>query len=208
MPRRIEIEFDVARSSGGSGIARHVWQRVGEDRYRIESTLEATGLASLFMQGKYTQISEGAIGADGLAPERYQVERRNKKETARFNRDANRMEFSDGREATELPPDAQDLLSFTFQFAFEPPQRKSLNLALTNGRKLGQYNYLVLDEETLSTPVGAIPTVHIFKLHEPDDDGLELWLAPSLFYAPVKMLRVEKDGTRYELNITALRITS
>lgn len=208
MPRRIEIEFDVARSSGGSGIARHVWQRIGDDRYRIESTLEATGLASLFMQGKYTQTSEGAIGTNGLAPERYQVERRNKKETARFNRDANRMEFSDGREATELPPDAQDLLSFTFQFAFQPPQRKSLNLALTNGRKLGQYNYLILDEETLTTPVGAIPTVHIFKLHEPDDDGLEMWLAPSLFYAPVKMLRVEKDGTRYELNITALRITS
>lgn len=208
MPQRIEIEFAVARSSGGTGIARHVWQRIGDDRYRIESTLEATGLASLFMQGKYTQTSEGTIGANGLAPERFSVERRNKSETARFNRDANRIEFSGGREAAELPPGAQDLLSFTFQFAFEPPQRKSLNLALTNGRKLGQYNYLVLEDETLPTPVGAIPTVHIFKLHEPDDDGLEMWLAPSLFYAPLRMLRVEKDGTRYELNITALRITS
>ena len=208
MPRRIEVEFAVARSSGGSGIARHVWERIGADRYRIESTLEATGIASLFMQGKYLQISEGLIGTRGLEPERYSVDRRNKRETARFNRDAKRMEFSSGQAPAELPPSAQDLLSFPFQFAFEPPQRKSLNLALTNGRKLGQYNYLILDEETLTTPVGSIATVHIFKLHEPDDDGLEMWLAPSLFYAPVKMLFVEKDGTRYELNITALRITS
>lgn len=208
MPRRIEVEFAVARNRGGSGIARHVWQRIGEDRYRIESTLEATGIASLFMQGKYAQTSEGVIGANGLAPERFSVDRRNQNETVRFNRDANRMEFSNGQPAAELPPGAQDLLSFAFQFAFDPPQRKSLNLALTNGRKLGQYNYLILDDEILPTPVGSIATVHIFKLHEPDDDGLEMWLAPTLFYAPVKMLRVEKDGTRYELTITALRITS
>lgn len=207
MPRRIDIEFSVARSSGGSGIARHVWQRLGENGYTITSTLEATGIASLFMQGKYVQTSQGIIGEKGLQPQTYVVERRNKTQSARFDNNANRMIFSDGPEV-DLPPDTQDLLSFTFQFAYNPPQRKSLNLMLTNGRKLGNYNYLVLDDETLSTPVGSIATVHLHKLHEPEDDGLEMWLAPDLFYAPVKMLRVEKDGTRYELNITSLKIES
>lgn len=208
MPQRIDIEFSVTRSSGGSGIARQVWQRVGEDAYTITSTLEATGIASLFMHGKYVQISRGTIGADGLQPQLFTVERRNKIESAHFDRDAGRMTFDDGQVAAELSPEAQDLLSFTFQFAYNPPQRKSLNLLLTNGRKLGRYHYLVLDDEVLQTPIGAISTVHLHKLHEPDEDGMEMWLAPDLFYAPVKMLRVEKDGTRYELNMTSLNIES
>lgn len=208
LPRRIDIEFSVARSGGGSGIAHHVWQRIGENGYRISSTLEATGIASLFMHGKYIQTSQGTIGEAGLEPQLFIVERRNKIQSASFDRNANRMSFSDGQASVELPPNAQDLLSFAFQFAYNPPQRKSLDLLLTNGRKLGQYNYLVLDDEVLSTPVGSISTVHIHKLHEPDDDGLEMWLAPDLFYAPVKMTFVEKDGTRYELNITSIKIES
>lgn len=207
MPRRIDIEFSVARSGGGSGVARHVWQRDGENSYTITSTLQATGIASLFVPGKYVQTSQGIISDKGLQPQIYTVERRDKTQSARFDSDAGRIIFSDGAEIN-LPPDTQDLLSFAFQFAYNPPQRKSLNLLLTNGRKLGNYNYLVVGDETLSTPVGSIPTVHIYKLHEPDDDGLEMWLAPDLFYAPVKMLRVEKNGTRYELNITSLDIES
>lgn len=208
MPRRIEIQFSVERSSGGTGIARQVWQRIGENAYTITSTIEATGIASLFMRGKYVQTSRGIIGEHGLQPQLFTVERRSKIQSAHFDRDAGRMTFDDGEVTAELPPEAQDLLSFPFQFAYNPPQRKSLNLLLTNGRKLGRYHYLVLDDEVLQTPIGAISTVRLHKLHEPDDDSMEMWLAPDLFYAPVKMLRVEKDGTRYELNVTSLNIES
>lgn len=41
--------------------------------------------------------------------------------------------------------------------------------------------------------------MRVERLRDPNDkDSAELWLAAELGYIPVRLLDIEKDGTRYE----------
>jgi hypothetical protein len=49
--------------------------------------------------------------------------------------------------------------------------------------------------------------VRLSKLHSPDEDGLEIWLAPKYHLFPVKIRYIEKNGdVSGEAVITNIRV--
>ena len=51
--------------------------------------------------------------------------------------------------------------------------------------------------EVLKTPAGEFDTIKLIKIKDaPEDRGTEIWLALKQHYLPVRLLVVEKDGTR------------
>ena len=91
----------------------------------------------------------------------------------------------------------QDLLSFMYQFMFVPPLEQ-MQLSIASGKKLGTYDYGFEGEETLSTKMGDLSTVHIFTSRGDSDEKTELWLALDYYYLPVKVRQTEKDGSVIE----------
>jgi hypothetical protein len=58
----------------------------------------------------------------------------------------------------------------------------------------------------VKTPAGDFDTVRVARVSEGErKESADLWLAAELGYLPVKLVVVEKDGTRLEQ--TAVRVT-
>ena len=211
MPQKAMIRFDVFKGVNGMrvGRAEQTWKLDG-DRFTISSMVEATGLFSLFASGKYIQISQGEVASSGLKPSSYRVERggEDKTDAARFDWNAMTLALASGsdKQTLKLPEGTQDLLSFMYQLAFAPPQRSSVQLSVTNGRKLDSYTYWVV-EEALETPMGTLQTLHLGKRHEEGEKDTEVWLAADYHYLPVKISQVDKDGDGLVLLANEIAIT-
>jgi hypothetical protein len=169
--------------------------------YVLKSEVGAKGLASLFL-GKLKQQSEGMVTEQGLRPSSYFYQygdNEDKMQRASFNWQAGELTMQNGKKTKTAPlvEGTQDLLSFMYQFMFVPPLEQ-MQLSIASGKKLGIYDYGFEGEETLSTKMGELRTIHIFRSRGDGDEKTELWLAVDYHYLPVKVRQTEKDGSVIE----------
>lgn len=210
----IRSEFDVYtdkedepnRSIAGS--ARVVYQRMPNgEQYQIKSLIQARGLISLVIPD-LLQTSDGYFDEFGLQPAHYLYQFGDKKDKT-FSADFNwrskelTLHSQKGDQTFDLQDGTQDLLSFMYQFMFVPPLQ-NMQLNITNGKKLGVYDYTFDGEETLTTKLGDIKTTHISRVASEGEKKTELWLALDYQHVPVKIRETSGDGKMYELVISSL----
>lgn len=177
--------------------------RAGDGKY----SLLAETKAALF--GKILeQRSEGAIDDFGLAPAQF-VEKRFRKEaaTTTFKRDSKTIVFSEGDDSYPLKGGEQDRNSTIWQLVsiaratpekFTPGSEWSFFVA---GRRDAEpWTFKVVKQETVATGQGLVEAVHLTKAPPPDKKGqqVDLWLAPSLEWYPVKVTFADEDGDYVE----------
>jgi hypothetical protein len=180
--------------------------------YRLVSETKAVGVVGLFRTESVRFVSEGSVTRAGLQPRRFEGKRReNDPKGVRGE-----LDWAAGRltihhhgitETMALPPGTQDRLSVLYQFMFIAPDKaRKLEIPMTNGRKLYHYRYSVQPGVELETALGKIATVYLVKQRQPEESAIELWLSPQHHYLPVRMVVVERNGSRYEQVITRLEI--
>jgi hypothetical protein len=131
-----------------------------------------------------------------LQPEQFFEERAERLSTQRntveFDHAAQRARFSRGGDAV-LPPDTQDILSILYQF---PPLANTETVAIfvSNGKKIERYEFEIAANENIQTAMGELRTVHLRKIHQPDEEGLDIWLAQEYRLFPVKLRIIDRDG--------------
>lgn len=213
LPELAEINFILYKGSDGFevGKAQLTWKRDGTS-YSINQVAEASGIVSLFYTGRHVQISQGELAAEGLKPTSYWVQRgqrTDKTDTAQFDWENMRLTLGTGGDTRTvmLPHGTQDLLSFLYQLAFSPPQQgEKTQLHITTGRKLDNYGYQSLGEETLETRLGPIKTLHIGQVRQQGEETTEIWLATEYHYLPVKIRFTDKQGGVMEQTATAIKV--
>lgn len=205
--RYVETYFNVSTQVDGpaEGKAKIVYDLMDEKHYKITSLTEPSGVASLFI-GDLVQESEGELTKTGLQPGRYLYQygkKEDKTYLATFDWTGKmlRLKSSKGEKAEPLVEGAQDLLSFMYQFMFIAPL-ETMQIPITNGKKLKVYDYQFEGEELLTGALGEINTLHISRGGWDTDDRMELWLAPGFQYIPIKIRKTEKDGKVYEMTAT------
>ncbi|OGA13369.1 MAG: hypothetical protein A3G25_04540 [Betaproteobacteria bacterium RIFCSPLOWO2_12_FULL_63_13] len=208
-PLRVTLHYDVSRNGTVMVGAVETLKHDGHS-YSIESQWEGKGLLALSTRGKATRSSVGNIGARGLAP----IEFRDKRgdgplAVARFNWAKKLLiRERDGRTKSEpLPEGAQDRLTFAYGFAFAPPASGavefSVNVADTRG--LSRNRYAIAGRETLKTEAGEFEALKVVKQREPGDSReTEIWFALKRDYLPLRVLVIEKDGTRLDQVVTRI----
>lgn len=211
----VETTFDVRTdttasvNSSSPGKAKIVYELLPNgEQYKIKSLVEAKGLAALVLPD-LLQTSEGFLIDSGLQPRHYLYQfGDNKNKTFRSDFDWEHKKLylhaAKGDQVLDLTVGTQDLLSFMYQFMFSPPLQ-TLQFSVTNGKKLGVYEYSFEGEETIATKMGNLPTFHILKATNDSEEKTELWLALDYQYVPVKIRKTEKDGKVYELLVTSLK---
>jgi hypothetical protein len=206
----IEMDFDLRRKADGGtvGVAHISYKQRPDGTYKLSNVAEAKGLMSLFLSGQLVQTSEGKVTTSGLQPVQYVYQfgdKADKSQHATFDWQAGKVTLENSRRTVSvaLPDGTQDLLSFMFQFMFEPPQ-KEMQLSITNGKKLRSYAYSFEGEDQLQTKIGNLRTMHIGRSTGDGDEKTELWLAVDLHYLPVKIRQTEKDGSVIEQIVTSL----
>lgn len=205
---RVEAEFEVKRGSDATaaGLSRVSFNVDKNKRYTIVSQTEAKGLVSLFFS-TLQQKSEGSLTEAGLRPDFYSYQYGNnskKLQTASFDWEKRELTLRNAKGENKLPLVAgtQDFLSFMYQFMFVPPL-SNLQIIMTNGKKLGTYNYSFEGEEIIASKFGELNTIHLLK-NSDDEEKTEVWLATDYQYLPVKIRKTEKDGTVIEQLVSKL----
>jgi hypothetical protein len=210
-PQSISASYNVYLNGGQIAVMQESYEaKAGE--YRLSSETQATGLLALFQRQTVRFVSTGRVTGSGLQPLFFEGKRSDadpRRVRGEFDWQAAQLTIEHGgrTETLPLPRGAQDRLSIMYQFMFLAPERtRRLEIAMTNGRKLGQYQYTVQPGGEIDTPLGRLSTLHVVKQHRPDESGAEIWISPKHRYLPVKMLVIEEDGSRYEQVITRLDI--
>lgn len=202
-PTNIESWYDVIRSIGGRKIGEtHTIYIMDKGHYKVESITEAIGLTSIIYSGKLLQTSEGELTESGLQPTKFYQSydnKENKTYSAIFNWQEHvvSLRTSKNLETPELPDGTQDILSVQFQFMFIPPLQ-NMELYVTTGKTLRNYNYTFEGEEVITTQLGEFNTIHIVHLGEDDNDKTEMWLAEEYHYLPIRLRKYLKNGTILE----------
>jgi Protein of unknown function (DUF3108) len=203
-PPHVVIDYQVLYNGGPLATVKHVLEHDGST-YRLSETWEGSGLLALL--GEIRRTSQGRVTSHGLRPLEYvDIRPRRNKAIARFSWETRTLtqEFRDGPQAQPLPPHAQDRLSFLFAPAFNAPKTRPLEFNVADGKGLSHYEFAIVGHEHLSVPAGEFDAL---RLDQVDDGGraTQLWLDARRSYLPLRVLVVQKDGTR--IDQVAARIT-
>jgi hypothetical protein len=192
-PQRVEIVYELARNGTALAEMTHRLEHDGRS-YRLTEQWRGRGLLAL--KGDATRTSEGAIAADGLRPRRF--------EDRRTGRDTREARFDPAAKAPTLMQ--QDQLSLAWSFAFAPPA-KAVGVSVADGKRVTRYSYQPAGRERVKTPAGEFDALKLVKRRErPEDKATAIWLTADRQSLPVRILVVDKDGTR--LDQVAVKISA
>lgn len=183
---------------GGEGTLN--W-RVDEGKYSVATEARVPVFGKLL-----ENHSEGVIDSFGLAPLKW-TEKRFRKEASitTFDRTARQITFSVGEKNFPLIGGEQDRASAQWQMvavARGAPDKMvsgSVWRFFVAGRRDAEpWTFKVVGREKVQTGLGLIEAVHLSKSPPADypDQRLDLWLAPSKQWYPIK-LRLEEDDGEY-----------
>ena len=208
-PASVTASYDVYQNGLPVAVVQEAFEKNGA-RYRIVSESNPAGLLALFVRTRIKMHSSGAVTPAGLRPEQFDYGRlddASKNVSAAFDWRTGQVRLTfDGRSETLLlPHDTQDRVSLMYQFMFLPAEKLSgLDFHMTNGKKIEPYRYHLAGAELIDTPLGKLNTLRLVKQREPDDNAVEVWLAPERNFFPVRLLILENDGSKFEQVITRL----
>jgi hypothetical protein len=212
MPPAAELDYAIKARQGGltiNGESAIRWLPAGK-RYTV--TIDARAM----LVGKILdEKSEGAIDASGLAPERYTEKRFRKEGTSvTFNRDSKLISFTASERSYPIRGGEQDRASVVWQLsavARAAPAKfrngSNWHFFVVGQRDADPWTFKVGAQEKVAGPDGEVMAWHVTRSPPPDskEQQLEIWLAPSLQWYPVKLRFTEGDGDFIEQTLRQVR---
>lgn len=201
LPPAAELQYQIKAKQSGlplSGSALVKWQ-YAEQKYSIVTETRAMLIGKIL-----DASSHGNIDDFGLAPDKF-VEKRFGKPatTTSFERDSKTLRFSASAETYKLKGGEQDRTSASWQLiaiaraAGDNFKAGTEWKMLVAGRRdADPWTFKVLGTENVTTPMGEMAAVHVNKAPPADskDQQLDLWLAPSLEWYPIRLKFSDADG--------------
>ena len=204
-PQRVAIQYDMSRNGSVMAEVSEILEHDGKT-YRLSSEVHGKGIYAL--AGVLKRSSSGRIDATGLQPAEFRDQRGSRAPvTAKF--DWTRrvvVQESDGKaESLAMPAAAHDPLSMAYTFSFVWLPGKEIRVTRADGKGLTPFRFAVLGVEKLQTPLGELQALHIAKERDgPEDKSTDIWLASDRNLLPIRILVVEKDGTRIDQVVTRI----
>jgi hypothetical protein len=163
--------------------------------------------------GTYSYISEGRVDAYGLAPLRYTEQHgRRGTDVTTFTRDDGVQHphalFSRNPSSVELPAGAQDRFSMFMQLSSlvrGDPARYTAGVTreffVLDNDSGETWPIETVGDENVQTSQGFVPARHFTRLPRRSGDRrkVDVWLAPSLGWLPIRFMQTEPNGTEIEL---------
>lgn len=202
LPPSADLTYSISARQRGftlNGDALLVW-RAGEGKY------SASAESHVAMLGKLTENrSSGSVDAYGLAPVEYYDKRfRKEPTTTTFDRDSKTISFSDGKQSYPIKGGEQDRVSISWQLVaiaraaggkFKPGS--DWDFFVVGPRDADPWTFRVVGREKVQAgaAIGMVDAVHVLREPPPGskDQTLDLWLAPSQEWYPVKLRFTDND---------------
>lgn len=96
----------------------------------------------------------------------------------------------------------QDDLSYQLQLRQDLlAGKRKFSYRLSNGKKIKEYNFEIVDEETLDTPMGEVKTIKVKRTYTKDSRATYAWFAKDYQYLLIRLQQEENDSI-YTINIS------
>jgi len=211
LPPSAELRYSIEAQQSGlqvNGESVVKWNS-SNNQYSVSAETRA------MLVGKILEASSaGSIDSFGLAPTTF-VDKRFRREptTTTFNRDTNTITFTQSDASFPLKGGEQDRTSIIWQLIavargnadkFTPNSEWLFFVA--GPRDAEQWSFKVIGREKIKTKKGEVNAVHLFRAPPPDNKGqkLDIWLAPSSDWYPVRLRFTEPDGDFIEQTLTSV----
>jgi hypothetical protein len=198
-PARVDLAYEVSYNGSVMADVSYVLEHDGKS-YTLVERWKGRGVYGLI--GEAQRTSRGTLGAEGLRPLYYEdVRTARPASTARFDWQAKSLtlQYRQGPQQRPMPPNAQDRLSFLFSFAFAAPGKGPFEFKVVDGKGVADYVFEVAGRERLKVPAGELDALRLAqRMEQSGDRGREVWLDPARSYLPVRVLIVQKDGSRID----------
>jgi len=86
-----------------------------------------------------------------------------------------------------------------------PANARDITLQVADRKRVKDSRLLLVGQETLQTPLGAVDTLHYERLHDDAERKSDLWFAPQWDYLMVKTVHIEA-GDPVEIILTSATI--
>jgi hypothetical protein len=159
--------------------------------------------------GPFVYSSKGHIDGFGIAPEQYSEQRgRRAADIAIFNRDTKQIVYTKTPQSQPLADGAQDRFSVVMQLAslvrgapdkYKPGVTRQFSVADNDSNEIWPIE--TVGDETVQARGGFTTARHFTRLPRKEGDRrkLDIWLAPSIGWLPVRILQTEPNGLQIEL---------
>lgn len=188
------------------GTAKVEWLREGQ-HYQVRLTVEVSPVFSRRM------LSDGVLGPWGLSPRRYDEEtdvtlRGTRRATVLFQPD--QILLANGKTAEPargVQDAASQFVQLSWLFLTRPELLRvgqSVEFPLALPRRMGRWAYDVTERVTLRLPFGEVETWRLQPQpgsRKGNELSVEMWIAPSLQYLPVRIALQQDAETHLELNL-------
>ncbi|GGY65088.1 DUF3108 domain-containing protein [Marinobacter zhanjiangensis] len=103
----------------------------------------------------------------------------------------------------DMAENALDPLGFQLQMRQDlKAGKREMSYTVADDGDYDQDRFAVIGEEATDTPLGEMATLKVEKVRDKDSERETLmWFAPELDYLLVRLVQVEPDGSRYEVNL-------
>jgi hypothetical protein len=201
LPRRGRISYSLYYGDERILVGNVVqtWE-VQANSYLLTSAGESTGLVELLWPQRLRYVSRGKITRRGMQPELFEASRtrrgKNEVSQARFDWSTGSLSYGypNNPKTAPLPEDAQDLVSFMFQFVLAPPPPGRYRLPIASGPRFETYEVEVSAETSIETPLGTLRTLPVRQIPRSGQGTIEIWLAADYRYLPVRIRHYDRKG--------------
>ncbi|CCD37644.1 unnamed protein product [Candidatus Paraburkholderia kirkii UZHbot1] len=159
--------------------------------------------------GPYVYSSKGHIDGFGIAPEQYSEQRgRRAADIAIFNRETKQIVYTKTPQSQPLADGAQDRISVVMQLSslvrgapdkYKPGVTRRFSVADNDSNEI--WSIETVGDENVQARGGFATARHFTRLPRKEGDRrkLDIWLAPSIGWLPVRILQTEPNGMQIEL---------
>ena len=199
------FEAEYALYSMGAKIAwmHRMFSKSDNGEFNYRSETRVAGLLSLFRKDHVIEESNWSLEGGTIKPLRYiYTHTGTKKERnvdIRFNWESGQITNSVNGSSWHMAtrPGILDKLVYQLAIMRDLKMGKSpLEYAVADGGKVKIYDFELLGEEILKTPLGELHTLKLTR-HKPNSRReTTLWCASELHYLPVRVENIEKDGRK------------
>lgn len=207
-PPSAELKYDVQALRDGKtvfGSGKISWKKDG-DNYEID------GEAGVLFFSVLTFKSEGSLDAQGITPLRYSEKRFRKSATnTHFQREPQRISFSASTLQYPRNGGEQDRASIVWQLVglgrADPTQfGDGLDIFVAGVRDGDTWHVQILGEEKITVGGEAVTAWHLLRTPRAGsyDTQVDIWLAPSRDWYPVKLRQTERNGDYLDMSMSSI----
>ena len=211
LPGNFEASYSLHSMGTRFAAMKRSFTRLDNGEYLYLSETSTVGLLSLFRKDHIIEKSTWHFSGGQLQPLLYSYEhtggKKDRDVVVKFDWSTRRIINSINGSSWQMPIRAYILDKLLYQLAIMYDLEKGvkdISYAIADGGKIKKYDFELVGEERLQTPIGEFSTLKLSR-HKPNSRRKTvIWCARELGYMPVKVENIENNGRETMAVIEAL----